>query len=444
MQRKRNHMHNKDLICENISVGNDGVLYFAGQSTKELAKQYGTPIYLMDEDRIRQRCRTYLTAMRQSLGDNGKVLYASKAASYKRIYEIMKEEGMGIDVVSSGEICTAVKAAYPLENAFFHSNNKTDSDIAYAIEAGVGFFVVDNEEELFAIDRIAGEKNMRQAVLLRITPGIDPHTYEEVATGKVDSKFGSAIETGQADAITKVALALNNVALKGFHCHVGSQVFDSDVYIRTVDVMLTFIAHIQSTLGYTTEILDLGGGYGVRYTNSDPEIDIAANILQVCDALKAKAAEVNVELPRIYMEPGRSIVADAGMTLYTVGTVKRIPGYKNYISVDGGMTDNPRYILYNAPYTVLPADKMQLEKDVCYAIVGRCCESGDIIQENVMMPGSIQRGDLVACLTTGAYHYSMASNYNRIPRPPVVMLSGGTSYIAVRRETFEDVARLDV
>ncbi len=437
-------MHNKDLICENISVGNDGVLYFAGQNTKELAKQYGTPVYLMDEDRIRQRCRTYLTAMRQSLKDKGKVLYASKAASYKRIYEIMKEEGMGIDVVSSGEICTAVKAAYPLENAFFHSNNKTDSDIAYAIEAGVGYFVVDNEEELFAIDRIAGEKNMRQAVLLRITPGIDPHTYEEVATGKVDSKFGSAIETGQADAITKIALDLKNVTLKGFHCHVGSQVFDSNVYIRTVDVMLEFIAHIQNTLNYTTEILDLGGGYGVRYTNNDPEIDIAANILQVCDALKAKAAEVNIELPCIYMEPGRSIVADAGMTLYTVGTVKRIPGYKNYISVDGGMTDNPRFILYNAPYTILPADKMLLEKDVCYAIVGRCCESGDIIQENVMMPDSIQRGDLVACLTTGAYHYSMASNYNRIPRPPVVMLSGGKSYIAVRRETFEDVARLDV
>ena len=437
-------MQNETMICENISIGDDGVLYFAGQSTKDLAQQYGTPVYLMDADRIRHRCRTYLTAMEKALGEKGKVLYASKAASYKRIYEIMKEEGMGIDVVSSGEICTAVKAAYPLCNAFFHSNNKTDSDIAYAIEKGVGYFVVDNEEELFAIDRIAGEKKLRQAVLLRITPGIDPHTYEEVATGKVDSKFGSAIETGQADAITKLALGLENIALKGFHCHVGSQVFDSDVYIRTVDVMLEFIAHIQSTLGFTAEILDLGGGYGVRYTESDPEIDIAANILQVGVALKNKAAELKIALPCIYMEPGRSIVADAGMTLYTVGTVKRIPGYKNYISVDGGMTDNPRYILYNAPYTLLPACKMQQERNVCYDIVGRCCESGDIIQENVMMPSEINRGDLIACLTTGAYHYSMASNYNRIPRPPVVMLSSGKSYIAVRRETVDDITQFDV
>lgn len=443
MHRKRTQMQNETMICENISVA-DGTLYFAGQSTKDLANKYGTPVYLMDEDRIRQRCRTYVTSMKKALGEKGKVLYASKAASYKRIYEIMKEEGMGIDVVSSGEICTAVKAGYPLCNAFFHSNNKTDADIAYAIEKGIGYFVIDNEEELYAIDRIAGEMNLRQAVLLRITPGIDPHTYEEVATGKVDSKFGSAIETGQADAITKLALSLKNVALKGFHCHVGSQVFDSDVYIRTVDVMLEFIAHIQSTFGFTAEILDLGGGYGVRYTESDPEIDIAANILQVGDALKAKAADLQITLPCIYMEPGRSIVADAGMTLYTVGTVKRIPGYKNYISVDGGMTDNPRFILYNAPYTLLPACKMQLERNVCYDIVGRCCESGDIIQENVMMPDEMGRGDLIACLTTGAYHYSMASNYNRIPRPPVVMLSGGESYVAVRRETIEDITQLDV
>ena len=372
------------------------------------------------------------------------MLYASKAASYKRIYEIMAEEGMGIDVVSSGEIFTAAKAGFPLEKAFFHSNNKTDADILFAMESGVGYFVADNAEELYAIDRIGKQLGKQQPVLLRLTPGIDPHTYEAVATGKVDSKFGSAIETGQAEEITKTALSLLHVSLKGFHCHVGSQVFDSDVYLSTVDIMLGFVAHVRNTLGFTTEILDLGGGYGVRYTADQPEIDIAANIFQVAAALKQTAARLDIALPHIYMEPGRSIVADAGLTLYTAGTVKRIPGYKNYVSVDGGMTDNPRFVLYGSPYTLLPAGKMLEDRDMRCSIVGRCCESGDIIQENVSMPESISRGDIIACLTTGAYHYSMASNYNRIPRPPVVMLRGGKSYVAVRRETMEDLAALDI
>ena len=433
----------RDLICENISE-EGGVLHFAGQNTLELAEKYGTPVYLMDEDRIRDRCRTYVGAMKAALGEKGHVLYASKAASYKRMYEIMEEEGMGIDVVSSGEICTALRAGFPLEKAFFHSNNKTDADIEYAIANAIGYFVVDNAEELYAIDRIAGNRGVVQPVILRLTPGIDPHTYEEVATGKVDSKFGTAIETGQAEQITKLALTFRHIRLAGFHCHVGSQVFDSDVYIATVEIMLDYIAHVKALLGFETEILDLGGGYGVRYTDDQPHIDIAANIHMVAQALEKKAAALGIRLPHIYMEPGRSIVADAGMTLYTVGTVKRITGYKNYVSVDGGMTDNPRFVLYGAPYTVVPAGKMPEKREMVCDVVGRCCESGDVIQENVRMPESIRRGDIIACLTTGAYHYSMASNYNRIPRPPVVMLRNGESYIAVRRETPEDLVALDV
>ena len=420
------------------------MLHFAGQNTLELAEKYGTPVYLMDEDRIRDRCRTYVGAMKAALGEKGHVLYASKAASYKRMYEIMEEEGMGIDVVSSGEICTALRAGFPLEKAFFHSNNKTDADIEYAIANAIGYFVVDNAEELYAIDRIAGNRGVVQPVILRLTPGIDPHTYEEVATGKVDSKFGTAIETGQAEQITKLALTFRHIRLAGFHCHVGSQVFDSDVYIATVEIMLDYIAHVKALLGFETEILDLGGGYGVRYTDDQPHIDIAANIHMVAQALEKKAAALGIRLPHIYMEPGRSIVADAGMTLYTVGTVKRITGYKNYVSVDGGMTDNPRFVLYGAPYTVVPAGKMPEKREMVCDVVGRCCESGDVIQENVRMPESIRRGDIIACLTTGAYHYSMASNYNRIPRPPVVMLRNGESYIAVRRETPEDLVALDV
>ena len=434
----------EEFICENISRSESGELCFAGMPLTPLAKKYGTPLYLYDEERVRERCRTYLEAVRASFDGKAKVLYASKAASFKRLYEIMREEGMGIDVVSCGEIHTALKAGFPLDKAYFHSNNKTDADIEYAIDRGVGYFVADNEEELYAIERIASTKKKRQRVLLRLTPGIDPHTYDAVATGKVDSKFGSAIETGQAEEITRLALSLSHIELRGFHCHVGSQVFDSDVYMRAAAVMLDFVAHVYEKLGYMADELDIGGGYGVRYVSEQPEIDIAANIREVAEFMKEHAATLGIALPEIAFEPGRSIVADAGLTVYTVGTVKRIPGYKSYVSVDGGMTDNPRFALYGSPYTILTVDSFDGEECEKVSVVGRCCESGDILQENVDIPKNISRGDLIACLTTGAYHYSMASNYNRIPRPPVVMLNGGDSYIAVRRETPEDITSLDV
>ena len=434
----------REMICENLSRSEMGELCFAGRPLTALAEKYGTPCYFYDEQRIRERCRTYLGAVRAAFGERGRVLYASKAASFKRLYEIMREEGMGTDVVSCGEIYTAKRAGFPLEKAYFHSNNKTDADIEYAMENGVGYFVVDNVEELYSIDRIARERKISQRVLLRLTPGIDPHTYAAVATGKVDSKFGSAIETGQAEEITKIALSLENIQLRGFHCHVGSQVFDSDVYIRAAQVMLDFVAHIAKTCRYLAHELDIGGGYGVRYTADQPEIDIAANIAQVGEFMHSHAKKLGITLPEIAFEPGRSIVADAGLTVYTVGTVKNIPGYKRYVSVDGGMTDNPRYALYGSPYTIVPVAVEVPEGSPLCTVAGRCCESGDLLQENVPLPESMGRGDLLACLTTGAYHYSMASNYNRVPRLPVVMLDGERDYLAVRRETPEDVAALDV
>ena len=431
------------MICNNISA-KGAELFFAGRKVSDLAKQYGTPLYLMDEQRIRQNCRTYTQALKEYFGDNAMALYASKAASFKRIYEIMKEENMGIDVVSSGEIYTALKAGFPLSKAYFHSNNKTDFDIHYAMDNGIGYFVVDCVEELNAINTIAGQKGIKQPILLRLTPGIDPHTYEAVCTGQVDSKFGSAIETGQAEQITLAALDCANIKLAGFHCHVGSLVFDSDVYMASAEIMLNFIADIKNKYGFVTEELDIGGGYGVRYTENDPIINIEANIAEVAQKIKSLCKELNIEIPAIRMEPGRSIVADAGMTLYTAGSVKIIPGYKNYVSIDGGMTDNPRFALYGSSYTVLNADRMDESSDFECSVVGRCCESGDIIQEHVMLPSSTQRGDVIAVLTTGAYNYSMASNYNRIGRPPVVMLDNGSDYIAVKRESLEDISRNDV
>ena len=431
------------MICDNITVKDD-ILHFAGQDTTKLAEKYGTPLYLMDEDKIREKCRIYKHAFEKHFGPGSNPLYASKANCFKRIYEIMSEEDMGIDVVSSGEIYTALKAGYDISQAYFHSNNKTDEDIRFAIENGIGYFVADNEEEVIAVEAEAARKGIRQKLLLRLTPGIDPHTYEAVATGQVDSKFGTAIETGQAAEIVKFTLEQSHVDLVGFHCHVGSQVFCEDVFERAVVVMLEFIAEMRDKLGYTASILDLGGGYGVRYVESDPYLDIETKIGEVAAVARNACERLGLTMPEIHMEPGRSIVADAGMTLYTAGTVKKIPGYKNYVSIDGGMTDNPRFALYGSAYTCFAANKMNEACDFECSIVGRCCESGDIIQEHVMMPSSIGRGDIVAVCTTGAYNYSMASNYNRLGRPPVVMLKGGKNYVAVRRESFEDLCRNDV
>ena len=433
----------REFICDNISVNADGHLCFGGQDTAALAKQYGTPLYLMDEDRIRRNMRVYTETFRRCFAPGSRVLYAAKANAFRQIFRIAQEEGMGVDVVSSGEVHTAKQAGFDMRLAYFHSNNKTDEDIRFAMDCGVGCFVVDGEEELRAISAEAERRGIQQKILLRLTPGIDPHTYAAVDTGRVDSKFGSAIETGQGEAITALALSLPGIALAGFHCHVGSQVFDEDVFERAGVVMLEFIAMIAGKYGYLAQELDLGGGYGVPYVFSDGTVDIAARIEEVAAVVHATCARLGIAEPAFLMEPGRSIVADAGMTLYTVGSVKRIPGYKNYVSVDGGMSDNPRYALYGSKYVCCAAEKMNEADTLRCDLVGRCCESGDIIQPDILMPESMRRGDLAAVCVTGAYNYSMASNYNRVARPPIVMLRGGESYVAVRRETPDDLIALD-
>ena len=432
------------MICDNLSVV-DGHLHFARQDTVALAKQYGTPLYLLDEDYIRHQCRVYKAAFEKHFGPGAKPLYASKANAFRRMYEIMTEEGMGIDVVSPGEIYTAHSAGYDLANAYFHGSNKTDADIAYAMDCGVGCFVADNREELLAIEAECARRGTEQKVLLRLSPGIDPHTYEAVATGKVDSKFGAAIETGQAEEIALFALAQPQVELVGYHCHVGSKGFGEDIFERAAAIMLEFVALMERKHGYKTQQLDLGGGYGVAYTEVDPHLDVEKKVAEVATSIKATCARLGIAMPEIHMEPGRSIVAAAGMTLYTVGAVKKIRGYKNYVSVDGGMGDNPRYALYKSAYTCYLANKMEEAQDFTADVVGRCCESGDILQPNVTMSATVERGDTLAVCTTGAYNHSMASNYNRLPRPPIVMLRGGDeSYVAVRRESYEDLCRNDM
>ena len=433
------------FICDNIGITEDGRhLTFAGQDVTELAEKYGTPLYLLDENKIREKCRIFKAAFEKNFPKGSMPLYASKANSFTQIYRILTEEGMGTDVVSGGEIFTAKKAGYDMSRAFFHGNNKTDYEIGFAMENGVGQFVVDHQTELEEINRQAGERGIVQKVLLRLTPGIDPHTYEAISTGKVDSKFGVAIETGQAMEFVEKALTLKNIRLIGFHCHVGSQVFGEDIFERTAKIMLEFCAEAKRILGYEAEYLNLGGGYGVPYYDGEGKLDIAKKIGEVAKSINKTCDVAGIPVPKIIMEPGRSIIADSGMTLYTVGNVKMIPGYRNYVSIDGGMADNPRYALYRSIYTSYIANRMDERPEFSASLVGKCCESGDIIQKEGMFPKSTQRGDIAAVCITGAYNYSMASNYNRIPRPAVVMLNNGESYLTVKRETYDDLCLNDI
>lgn len=426
------------MICDNIGINEKGHLTFAGRDTVELAEKYGTPAYIMDENKIREKCRIYKNAMSNHFGHGSMPLFASKSLCFKRIYEIMREEGMGIDVVSPGELYTAVKAGFPMENAYFHGNNKTDFDISFAMDNGIGYFMCDNADEIRVINEEAGKRSIKQKVILRITPGIDPHTQAKISTGKVDSKFGAAIETGQAEELVELALSLDNIDLRGYHCHIGSQIFEYQPFCDAAIIMIDFIAQMKANHGYEAQVLNLGGGMGVRYVESDPEIDYDANIKGISELIASECEKMGVNHPQILMEPGRSIVADAGMTLYTVGGRKEIKGFKNYVSIDGGMPDNPRYALYESSYTVMLANRANEKADYVCTVAGRCCESGDLIQEGVSLPKPV-RGDIIAVLTTGAYNYAMASNYNAIPKPPVIMIDGDKDYVAVRRESFDDM-----
>jgi diaminopimelate decarboxylase len=434
---------NSNLLYDNLGVNEQGHLTMAGYDTVELGRQFGTPLYLLDENRIRSNIRRYTSSMAEHFGNGSVPLFASKALSFTGIYRLAAQEGMSTDVVSPGELYTALKAGFPAERIYFHGNNKTDEDIRYAIDSGIGYFIVDNREELREISRYAGEKGIRQKILMRLTPGIDPHTFEAVNTGKVDSQFGTPIETGQAIKFVAEALKAENTELCGFHCHIGSQIFEWLPFRDAAEIMLKFMAQVKTTLNYEVKVLNLGGGFGVRYTQADPTVDISDNIKRLAEFIKARSAELSLAYPTVLMEPGRSIVADAGMTLYSAGALKVIEGYRSYVTVDGGMSDNPRYALYKSKYTVLSAGRMNEEADYTCTVAGRCCESGALIQENVKLPEP-KRGDVIAVLTTGAYNYAMSSNYNRLCRPAIVMLTDKGPQVVVKRETFEDLCRNDV
>jgi len=430
------------FVSESLSVDENGVLCIGGANALDIAKEYGTPVYVMDEDLIRKNCRIYKDAMDKHYGGNGLVLYASKAFSCKRMVKIVKEEGLGLDVVSGGELYTAIKADFPMDKVYFHGNNKTEDELNLAVDNGVGTIVVDNVFELEKLNSIAEKKGKTVNIMFRIKPGIDAHTHEFVMTGQIDSKFGVALETGEAMEAYKTAKQMKNLNIVGVHCHIGSQIFDIEPFEHAASVMMGFIADLKAE-GIEIEQMNLGGGYGIKYVPEDNPIDYDAYIEAVSKVVKKVAAEKGIEMPKILMEPGRSIVASAGATLYTVGGVKEIPDVRTYVSVDGGMADNPRFIMYGSKYHALLANNPLAKEEKEVTIAGKCCESGDLLIKDIKMP-CLKAGDILAVLATGAYNYSMASNYNRIPKPPVVMVSGGVPSLAVKRETYEDIIKNDL
>lgn len=427
----------------NLSINSENHLVIGQHDTVELAKKFGTPLYVLDEDLMRDNCRAYKNAIDTYYDGHGLVLFASKALCTMYTGRLVEEEGLGADVVSGGELYTLYKAGFPMEKVFFHGNNKTPDEIELALNCGVGHIVVDNKYELELLNRIANEKNVNQRILFRIKPGIDAHTHDFVKTGQIDSKFGVALENGEAYEIHKLALSMSNIQIDGVHCHIGSQIFDVEPFCEAAKVMIGFIADLYDKLGIKVNILNLGGGFGIKYTATDDPIAPSEYIHKVTNVVKELAQEKGIDLPFLVFEPGRSIVASAGITLYTVGCVKEIENVRTYVSIDGGMCDNPRYILYGSKYTAVLANNASAEPVAPITIAGKCCESGDLIQEHVMMP-QIHVGDTLAVLATGAYNYSMSSNYNRIPRPPIVMVSGNEAKIIVKRETYDDLIKNDV
>lgn len=420
----------------------NGHLTIGGVDTVELAHKFGTPLYVIDEATVRKNCRKFLTTMSSNYKDS-KVIFASKALNCLEMCRVVTDEGLGLDVVSAGELYTAIKAGVNPSDIYFHGNNKTADEIDFAIKSDLGTFIADNSYELNTINKTANKYGKKQRVMLRIKPGIDAHTHDFIRTGQIDSKFGFALENGEAYEGVKTAIKYDNIELVGLHCHIGSQIFEDKPFVEAATVMLNFYKKIKDELNITLPELNLGGGFGIKYTEKDDPTAYEAFMNDVAHTVNKYCDENGLAVPKIIIEPGRSIVGEAGITLYTVGGVKEIENVRNYVSVDGGMGDNPRYILYQSQYSVLNASKADEKCDYVATVAGKCCESGDVIQPDVAIKKP-EVGDTLAVLSTGAYNYSMASNYNRIPRPCMVMIKDKQTRVIIKRETYEDLIRNDI
>ena len=431
---------------ETLKINSKGHLEIGGCDTVDLAAKFGTPLYVFDEKYIRDMMDVYRDTIDREYDGHGLVLYASKAFSCMAIYKIAAQENIGVDVVSGGELYTALKAGFPAEKIYMHGNNKLLRELQLAVDSGVGTIVVDSYDEADMLNELAQKKGIRQDVLIRINPGVEAHTHAFVQTARTDSKFGFSISDGTAEKMTAYILKKGSLNLKGYHCHIGSQIFEKQSFVLAAQKAMDFMAKIKADLGFEADTLNIGGGFGIWYTDEDAKISVegyAAYLEALIAAVKYKANELGLKRPYLLIEPGRSIVGEAGITLYTVGAIKDIPGIKKYVAIDGGMFDNPRYALYQSKYTVLLANRANEECTEKVTIAGKCCESGDLIAVDVPLPEA-KRGDIAAVLSTGAYNYSMASNYNRNFIPPAILVKDGEADYIVKPQTYDDLIRNDV
>lgn len=431
---------------ETLFIDNDGELVVGGLKASNIAKKYGTPVYVFDKQYIVDVAKAYVDAINETYDGYGMILYASKAFSCKGIYSLVNKIGLGADVVSGGELYTALSGGMPANKLVMHGNNKLKNELEEAVLAGIRLIVCDSLGEIEILNEICETHNIKQDILLRVNPGVEAHTHHFVQTATPDSKFGFSIANGDATVAIKKAVAAKNLSLRGLHCHIGSQIFEKQSFELAVEKMTDFYKFLKDTESIEFDILNLGGGFGIYYTDDDAKLsikDYCDYVKTITKKLNACVSSKNIKKPFLFLEPGRSIVGEAGITLYTVGQTKEIKDIKNYLAVDGGMFDNPRFALYGSKYTVIAATKANELGTNTYTVAGKCCESGDIIAENCQLP-KLSRGDLLAVLSTGAYNYSMASNYNRNLIPPAVIVENGKSDYLVKPQTYADVARNDV
>lgn len=424
------------------TVTSEGHLAIGGVDTVELAKEYGTPAFIYDIALFRERARGFVETFKKE-NVKAQVAYASKAFSAVAIYQVAQQEGLSVDVVSGGELFTALKAGFPTEKIHFHGNNKSVEELTYALDSKIGCIVIDNFYEIELLKQLTRERQQKMAVLIRVTPGVEAHTHDFITTGQADSKFGFDLSNGQADEAFKALYEDEYLQLKGMHCHIGSQIFETEAFSLAAKKVVDKMAEWKQQYAFEATVLNLGGGFGIRYTAEDAPLEPAVYVDDMIKAVKKEAEAFGIELPEIWIEPGRSLVGDAGTTLYTVGSHKTVPDVREYIAVDGGMSDNIRPALYEAKYEGAIANNMNAALTTNYTVAGKLCESGDKIIEDIKLP-EVQTGDILATFCTGAYGYSMASNYNRVGRPAVVFVENGNHQLAVKRESYEDMAQLDM
>ncbi len=435
-------MNAAQYFQRNFMVNDLGHLVIGGCDVVELAKTYGTPLYILDEQLIRANCRQYADTLAELYPDF-EVIYASKAFLTKALCGLLHQEGLGLDVVSGGELYTALEAGFPPERIYFHGNNKSHEELTLALRHQVGHIMVDNLMELETLIQLAKETGTRPRVIFRLTPGVEAHTHAYDQTGQLDSKFGMDIQQGTALQAVKIALGCPQLQLEGFHAHIGSQIFEVAPYEATIEILGEFMAMVREKTGFLASTLDLGGGLGIKYNKNEMPMPIPEVMKRIAQKVRATMGALNYPLPRLILEPGRSIIGDAGTTLYTIGTIKEIPGIRKYVAVDGGMADNPRVALYQAVYEAVIANKMNAQLSETVTIAGKCCETGDILIRDLPVAPP-EPGDLLAVLATGAYNYSMASNYNRLPRPAVVLVASGRAELIVARETYAQLVQNDL